>query len=195
VTGEVATRLAEAGFAIAPDFADAALVRALAAVGRAAWDAGAFRQAGVGSDAAVRSDRRGDSILWLPQGAVGPAEEGYLARMEQLRLAINQATFLGLFDFETHFALYPPGKGYERHVDRLHGDTRRVISTVLYLNDAWGPEDGGELRLWLDQRFVDVPPQGGTLVAFASDRFPHEVRPARRERLSLTGWFRTRGSA
>ena len=32
-------------------------------------------------------------------------------------------------------------------------------------------------------------PEGGTLVCFLSDRFHHEVLPARRERLSITGWF------
>jgi SM-20-related protein len=37
-----------------------------------------------------------------------------------------------------------------------------------------------------------VLPQGGRLVAFQSDRFEHEVLPARRERMSFTGWFRRR---
>ena len=35
----------------------------------------------------------------------------------------------------------------------------------------------------------DVLPQGGRLVAFLSDRFEHEVLPARRDRLSFTGWY------
>ncbi|HQR51332.1 MAG TPA: 2OG-Fe(II) oxygenase [Methylophilaceae bacterium] len=39
----------------------------------------------------------------------------------------------------------------------------------------------------------DVLPQGGTLMTFLSDRFWHEVLPASRERMSVTGWFRTRG--
>jgi SM-20-related protein len=34
-----------------------------------------------------------------------------------------------------------------------------------------------------------VSPCAPTLVAFLSERFEHEVLPARRERLSLTGWF------
>jgi hypothetical protein len=40
---------------------------------------------------------------------------------------------------------------------------------------------------------LEIWPEGGTLVAFLSDRFEHEVLPARRQRLSLTGWFRQRG--
>ena len=45
---------------------------------------------------------------------------------------------------------------------------------------------------WAAEHSVDVLPQGGRLVAFLSDRFEHEVLPARRERMSFTGWFRRR---
>ena len=37
-------------------------------------------------------------------------------------------------------------------------------------------------------------PQAGTLALFLSGEMPHEVLPATRERLSLTGWFRRRGT-
>jgi SM-20-related protein len=70
-----------------------------------------------------------------------------------------------------------------------------VLSCVLYLNREWGPEDRGQLRLYRPGAApLDIPPQGGTLVTFLSDRFEHEVVPARRERLSLTGWFRRRAA-
>jgi SM-20-related protein len=67
-----------------------------------------------------------------------------------------------------------------------------MLSCVLYLNDGWRAEDGGALRLYLPTRHCDVLPRAGTLVAFLSERFEHEVLPAQRERLSLTGWFRRR---
>ncbi len=89
--------------------------------------------------------------------------------------------------------MYPPGASYARHFDRLQGSDLRAISAALYLNDAWTPEDGGQLRMYLGGgRSEDVSPQGGRLVAFLSDRFEHEVLPARRERMSFTGWFRRR---
>jgi SM-20-related protein len=37
-----------------------------------------------------------------------------------------------------------------------------------------------------------VQPEGGTLACFLSADFEHEVLPAARPRLSLTGWFRRR---
>jgi SM-20-related protein len=63
---------------------------------------------------------------------------------------------------------------------------------VLYLNEGWTAEDGGALRLHLPGGPRDVLPSAARLVAFLSERFEHEVLPAQRERLSLTGWFRRR---
>jgi SM-20-related protein len=40
-----------------------------------------------------------------------------------------------------------------------------------------------------------VIPQLNTLVLFLSERFPHEVLPAKRVRYSLTGWFRVNSSS
>ncbi len=74
---------------------------------------------------------------------------------------------------------------------------RRTFLCVLYLNEDWTHEDGGALRLHLgdgeNADISDVLPIGGTLVPFLSERFAHEVLPAKRERLSLTGWFKSRG--
>jgi Rps23 Pro-64 3,4-dihydroxylase Tpa1-like proline 4-hydroxylase len=39
---------------------------------------------------------------------------------------------------------------------------------------------------------LDILPMAGRLVLFLSGEFWHEVRPAKRPRMSLTGWFRTR---
>jgi len=118
-----------------------------------------------------------------------------LERFEELRLTLNRILQLGLFEFEIHFARYPAGVRYARHVDQFQGDGRRQLSCVLYLNENWKYEDGGELRLYLngdDTKFEDVLPQGGRLVIFLSARFAHEVLPARRERLSIAGWFKSR---
>ena len=99
----------------------------------------------------------------------------------------------GLAEYEGHYALYPPGASYARHRDRFRDDDTRVLSCVLYLNEGWRREDGGALRLYVEGgRAIDVRPEGGTLVAFLSGRFDHEVLPARRPRLALTGWFRRR---
>ncbi|HZF23121.1 MAG TPA: 2OG-Fe(II) oxygenase, partial [Burkholderiales bacterium] len=119
-----------------------------------------------------------------------------LAHFETLRLALNRELQLGLLEFECHFSRYAQGAFYRKHLDQFRGDRRRRLSCALYLNENWGREDGGELRLYLDAgeagKFKDVLPVGGTLVLFLSERFAHEVLPGKRERLSLAGWFKTR---
>jgi SM-20-related protein len=161
---------------------------------RALQEAGALRPARIGRGAHERlaPDVRGDFIAWLSEPELD-AEQLLLARLEEMRVALNRGLMAGLEDFQGHFALYPAGAGYARHSDRLAGTDVRAISTILYLNDAWTADDGGALRLHTGSgRFEDVLPVGGRLVAFQSDRFEHEVLPARRERLSFTGWYRRR---
>ncbi|MEO9193939.1 MAG: 2OG-Fe(II) oxygenase [Polyangia bacterium] len=133
---------------------------------------------------------RGDRTAWLDDHSASGAEGLFRALVEDLRLAVNAALYLGLFRFDGHYALYPPGATYARHLDRFRDDDRRVVSLVLYLNEAWQPADGGALRLHLaDGSTKDVLPVGGTVVAFLSEQFPHEVLAATRPRLALTGWL------
>ncbi len=147
---------------------------------------------GRGEQLKVVPEVRGDFIAWLSQPE-RDAEQMLLGKLEELRAALNRALMAGLADFQGHFALYPSGAVYARHFDRLVGTDMRAISAALYLNDNWQPEDGGQLRIYTGGGAShDVIPQGGRLVAFQSDRFEHEVMPARRERLSFTGWFRRR---
>lgn len=148
---------------------------------------------GRGGTQEIRETIRGDHIQWLEAGETHACDR-YLALMDSLRQALNRGLFLGLEDFESHFALYPPGAFYLKHLDRFRDDDRRTVSAVLYLNPAWLPEHGGQLRMTLkgDTEY-DVQPIGGCLVVFLSGEIPHEVLPSTRERLSLTGWFRRRG--
>ncbi len=186
--------LAARGWSRLDNVLPASLTHELAEECRKRARAGALNPAGVGrgQGLAVREGIRGDSIQWLEHGQSAPSD-GYLQAMDELRSALNQAFYLGLEDFECHFACYPPGAFYQKHLDRFRDDDRRTVTAVYYLNEAWQTEHGGALRLYLaDDTELDVLPSAGTLVLFISAELPHEVLPATRERLSLTGWFRRR---
>ena len=186
--------LAARGWSRLDNVLPASLTHELAEECRKRARAGALNPAGVGrgQGLAVREGIRGDSIQWLEHGQSAPSD-GYLQAMDELRSALNQAFYLGLEDFECHFACYPPGAFYQKHLDRFRDDDRRTVTAVYYLNEAWQTEHGGALRLYLaDDTELDVLPSAGTLVLFISADLPHEVLPATRERLSLTGWFRRR---
>jgi SM-20-related protein len=145
--------------------------------------------------AARRAEIRSDSVLWLDQVADAPAVQAYNAAMDDIMHAVNRGLYLGLAELESHFAVYPTGAFYKKHLDRFRDDDARTLTTVFYLNEGWPQDAGGEIRLYLDpdcQTHIDVAPEAGTLVLFLSDRFWHEVLPARQQRLSVTGWYRRR---
>ncbi|MCQ4348669.1 2OG-Fe(II) oxygenase [Pseudomonas stutzeri] len=187
--------LASRGWSVQPLALPAPLSGELAAECRRRHAAGELARAAVGRGSGQLHDAsiRGDHIQWLGRGESAVTDR-YLDLLDRLRVALNRELFLGLEDYECHFALYPPGSFYRRHLDRFRDDDRRTVTTVCYLNDDWQARQGGALRIELaDGTEHDVLPAAGTLVVFMSADFPHEVLPASRERLSLTGWYRRRG--
>jgi len=191
----IADGLTGRGFVVLPLALPPALSKALLLRVTSLGDE-AFRRAGVGRERDFQLNRfvRSDEIRWL--GSADPAEAQYLAWMEQLRQAINRRLFMGLFDYEAHFARYLPGAFYKKHIDAFKGRSNRVLSTVFYLNGGWQEADGGQLLIYGDDDSVvsKVTPLMGTLVVFLSDSVPHEVLAAQRTRYSIAGWFRVNGS-
>ena len=156
--------------------------------------AGALALAAVGRGVArvIIPTVRGDRILWLKAGQ-SVACDLYLQIMETLRLSLNRNLYLGLEEYESHFAFYLPGASYQKHVDRFRDDDSRTVSVVIYLNAGWLPDEGGALRLHPHGKDTeDIAPLASRLVLFLSADMPHEVLPATRDRLSLAGWFRRR---
>lgn len=192
----IVERIAEQGYAVIENFLSQNQVKALALQAQSLQNAGEMYKATTGVAKVENATRRGDFIHWIEASQASTAEAAYLNAMAALQQAINQAFFLGLFELESHFAIYPPGAGYQKHLDQFIGKEERKVSCILYLNDNWHSDHGGQLRMYLDKkddkRFIDITPQAGTLVVFLSSDFLHEVLPANRERMSVSGWFRTR---
>jgi len=117
---------------------------------------------------------RGDEILWLT--GESEAQRQFLLLMEHYRQRLNQQLFLGLEELEAHFAHYPAGTGYQKHLDSFQNDNLRRITIVVYLNPDWSEEDGGQLQIYDgDQLIAEAHPQSGTLVSFVSEEIPHQV--------------------
>jgi|SRR5690554_174693 len=154
----------------------------------------AMNRAGIGRGASLIQDRsvRRDRIAWLE--GCSETQRLLFDFLEQVRTGLNQRLYLGLKRFEAHYATYQPGDFYKRHLDSFRGRASRVVSLVLYLNEDWGLEDGGELRVFgatdVDQVVGQVSPEAGRAVLFLSEQIPHEVLPARRTRYSIACWFR-----
>ncbi|MET0331928.1 MAG: 2OG-Fe(II) oxygenase [Dyella sp.] len=184
--------LANEGWCTLTDFLPAEPTRALADECLALQYAHQLRPARVGA-AHVSTAMRGDQTHWFEPTALSEPQRVFAARIDALRCALNQRLMLGLVDSEAHYAVYPPGAGYARHLDCLRGSDARVLSTVFYLNTDWHEHEGGALRLYLaDGSHRDIYPRAGTLAMFLSAQFEHEVLPATRARTSIACWLRQR---
>lgn len=162
-----------------------------------------FKRAGIGrkSEHIVNDFIRSDKICWITRE--NSAGKAWLNWAESLQTFLNRRLFLGLFSFESHFAHYAKGNFYKKHKDAFKGENNRVLSLVVYLNNAWWIEDGGELVIYKSKtkhaqlfngESIKVTPGLGTIVVFLSEEFSHEVLPARRDRYSIAGWFRLNNS-
>lgn len=182
------------GYSIRQGFLSDALITRVQGFMKRGFVGGRFRRSGVGVAHNYRVDEniRGDQIWWLNRDMSSDVIDELFDKFERLKKDLNQSLFLGLNDFECHFAVYPPGAGYKRHKDQLKNHEDRKITITLYLNSNWSNDDGGQLRLYVEagQDPIDILPTAGTLVAFLSDDLEHEVLESHRTRLSLTGWFR-----
>jgi len=186
--------LEQYGFAVLPNGLPARVAHVLTAYASRV-DAEAFHAAAVGRGEDQQRNRfvRRDRIHWIDERA--PELARWRDWTESLRLQLNRQLFLGLFSFESHLAHYRPGDFYRTHYDAFRGEANRVVSLVCYLNPDWTEGDGGELVLYTDLGEIVVPPSYRTVALFLSEEMPHEVRPARRDRYSVAGWFRLNSSS
>ncbi|MBL4791146.1 MAG: 2OG-Fe(II) oxygenase [Kordiimonadaceae bacterium] len=188
----IADAISKHGYVILPNALDTDLFEGLQRRVKG-FTASDWKAAGIGRNREHQLDKqmRSDSIHWFT--GHDASEDVFIDAMESLRTGLNRRLFLGLFDFEAHFAEYPEGAFYVKHIDALRGRSNRVLSVVYYLNTDWQQADSGELLIYSDDKGLPVErvlPEGGTLVLFESERFPHEVLAANRPRHSIAGWFR-----
>ena len=186
------------GYGVIDNFLSSTETIALASRLRERRAAGQFRAAGIGNQhVTVENTIRGDEILWLDKATAIADEIAFLNRISEFMQYVNQTCYLGLREFEFHYALYPTGTFYKRHLDQFRTDSRRKLSVICYLNADWQETDGGQLVLYLPnadtqiEHQVTISPTGGRLICFESSQLEHEVLPATRERLSITGWLKT----
>lgn len=186
------------GWWVRRNYFDAALITQLADELQALRVNGALQAAGIGRDKKHQIDTsiRSDAIRWLSRETAPQCR--YLNCMEELRQEINRELFLGLFEYEAHYAYYEPGAFYIKHRDSFRGAANRVVSVVTYLNRNWPEDGGGELSIYDPESSATVykvAPEAGTLAVFLSEQIAHEVAPARLPRLSIAGWFRVNSSS
>ncbi|HNR73155.1 MAG TPA: 2OG-Fe(II) oxygenase [Cyclobacteriaceae bacterium] len=187
----LADGLAEHGYAVIDHFLLPGEVQAILQLDEFQNGLLQFKKAGIGQqqEKQINESIRGDYIQWIDRNTAPPPLQVYLEKLNTLMGFVNQTLYLSLKDYEVHLTQYPPGTFYKRHLDQFKKDDHRKLSAICYLNPNWKTMEGGQLRLYLQNKTEDVLPEAGRLVCFRSDLLEHEVLPATRPRLSLTGWL------
>lgn len=187
----IADGLAGPGYAVTDQFLSQSEVNAILELEDFQKGSDHFKKAGIGKKQGLQINEsiRGDYIQWVEKNTAPAPVKVYLDRLHNLVQFLNQALYLSLKDYEVHMTVYPPGSYYKRHLDQFKHDDHRKLSVICYLNNDWKEDHGGQLRMFLDDTVRDFFPLAGRLVCFRSDQIEHEVLPANRDRLSLTGWI------
>ncbi|HZJ35974.1 MAG TPA: 2OG-Fe(II) oxygenase [Gillisia sp.] len=196
---KVISGLLEDQYCIVEDFFDLEEVELLRKSLLDKYENDAFKMAAIGNrtNENIQRSVRGDFILWIDEADAGAAELIFFNKLNSLIEYLNKTCFLGILQKEFHYALYPEGTFYKRHLDTFQNDDRRKLSLVCYLNEEnWKPENGGELVIYKEENGIEVSkniyPLAGRVVIFESQMLEHEVKPVKTPRLSITGWLKTR---
>ena len=166
---EALSTIRHGGVHVEPNWLPAPLVRALRDDAAGLFSRGLFAPDGLTNTAKGRArqgfsaqDRQTFRGARWTDAALGDARarRAFAARMDALRAAL--AAGLGrpsLSSYEMTYNWYEPGAALGRHLDEYHEDskgvagwrapTRRSVTWLVYLNDAWdAAADGGALRAY-----------------------------------------------
>ena len=153
--------------------------------------------------AVLRDFPRIDDAGLLPVAATayGPAFARLIAEIESAALSRAFSEKFGLALSPRQMMTTVRGQCDERD-GRIHADSRsKLVTALLYLNEPWAAQ-GGRLRLLrgaedIEDAVAEVPPDGGTLVAFRrTDRSFHGHTPYRgARRYVMFNWMADRAAA
>jgi SM-20-related protein len=155
---------------------------------------GSFKPAHVGekNNRLIESEIRRDKTLWVTDREKDNQLQKINKVLSFIQSQVNEKLFLGLFEVEVHWAFYEKGDFYKPHKDVHQKGSSRVLTWILYLNNDWKKEHGGELKIYHGNTSTVIEPLGGRMVVFLSSEILHEVCICKKNRWSLTGWFHHR---
>ena len=151
-----------------------------------------LRSAGTGNDTAVVHNKsvRSDIIYWLDRKHNNPHELAFFDLVDSFVGYLNSTCYTGITGYEFHYTLYEEGSFYKKHLDQFRNNDSRQYSMIMYLNDDWGEDDGGELCIHHSDSIQHISPVNGKSVFFKSSELEHEVLLTNKPRMSITGWLK-----
>ena len=134
---------------------------------------------------------RGDVIYWLDRSNNNMHENSFFDLIDSFVKYLNENCYTGISSYEFHYTLYEKGSFYKKHIDQFRNNDSRKYSMIMYLNDNWIENDGGELCIYLESGVQNISPNNGKSVFFQSNELEHEVLVTNKPRMSITGWLKS----
>ncbi len=153
----------------------------------------ALKRAGIGNGYVSTKDKkiRRDKIFWLDKKDNNETELLFFELIDSFVLYLNSTCFTGIKSYEFHYALYEKGAFYKKHIDQFKSDNGRAFSMIMYLNEGWVKENGGELKIHQKLEVQIISPENQKCVFFKSNELEHEVLVTNVSRMSIAGWLKT----
>ncbi|MBK7763462.1 MAG: 2OG-Fe(II) oxygenase [Bacteroidetes bacterium] len=133
---------------------------------------------------------RSDKIYWLDKTHNDPSENQFFVIMDNFIKHLNETCYTGITNYEFHYTMYEPGTFYKKHIDQFKHNDSRQYSIIMYLNDDWKLQDGGELCIYNENQIQHISPTNGKIIFFKSSELEHEVLITHKPRMSITGWLK-----
>jgi SM-20-related protein len=151
-----------------------------------------LRSAGTGNDMQAVQNKmvRSDIIYWLDRKHNNLHENDFFDLMDRFVIYLNETCYTGITSYEFHYTLYEPGSFYKKHRDQFRNNDSRKYSVIMYLNDDWHTNDGGQLCIHHVHSIQCIDPVNGKIVFFKSSELEHEVLLTNKPRMSITGWLK-----
>lgn len=178
---------------IAENFLSASLSFNLKENLKALFISNQLKSAGIGDSKNVAYDDlfRGDNIYWLDKKNNNIHENVFFDLMDSFVLYLNESCYTGINSYEFHYTLYETGSFYKKHIDQFRNNDNRKYSMIMYLNENWEKNDGGELCIHYQNSIQNISPTNGKTVFFQSNELEHEVLITNKPRMSITGWLKS----
>lgn len=178
---------------IATDFLNESLAKHLKDNLTRCFDQNKFLMAGTGQFDQVEHNHltRSDQIYWLDRTHDDEYENSFFDLMDLFVAHLNATCYTGIKSYEFHYTLYGAGSFYAVHLDQFRNNDSRQYSMIMYLNDQWQEQDGGELCIHSQNHIQLISPVNGKSVFFKSNELRHEVLVTHKPRMSITGWLKS----
>jgi len=167
--------LLKQNYSICDNFFDLRLVDSLRDRLKTLHNHSELKKAAIGNkvNESISKAIRGDSIQWIDEQQANPVERLFFEAINTFKNYLNMTCFMGILHQEFHYAIYPEGTFYKKHLDTFQNDDRRKLSMVCYLNDnSWDKTNGGELVIYPENsNEVVIHPLPGRVVVFESQLF------------------------